>query len=163
MGIDGRQYLEIYGPSESMDALEACGLVLQSENEKLAYIGTRFFGKECKLNRIAFNRIRVSYEFRNEPIYNYLTELLLQHPKCWIKNEYNTEDGDCAIWVARMMNGTPHIKHFEWHELFIEEAMGSEDFSIQTSEPCSHQNIVSEDDEICSPVVSVKKVIKKLK
>ena len=103
MGIDGRQHLELYGPKESMDALEASRLVLETENEEFAYLGTRFFGKEVSIKRLAFNHIGLSYEFRNEPIYEYLTELLVQHPKCWLKNEYHTEDGDCAIWIARMV------------------------------------------------------------
>jgi len=129
MGIDGRQHLEIYGPSESMDALEASRLVLETANEELAYISTRFFGKECHIERVAFNRISLWYEFRNQPIYQYLIELLLQYPKCWIKNEYNTENGDCGIWMARMVDGTPSIQEFTWQELCIEEAMGGEDFS----------------------------------
>jgi len=130
MGIDGTQHLDIYGPAKTMDALEASCLVLETSNEELAYIGKRFFGKQFRIKRHAFNHIGISYEFRNEPIYKYLTELLLQNPTCWIKNEYDTEDGDCAIWIARMVYGKPSIKEVTWHEMSIEDAMRSEDFSI---------------------------------
>jgi len=132
MGIDGIQYLLIYGPSESMDALVTCELVLETNDEDLAYIGKRFFGNEVSIKRHGFNQIEVTYEFRNEPIYNYLTELLIQNPKCWIKNEYNTENGDCGIWIARMVDGTPSVQEFTWQELCIEEVMGGEDFSIHS-------------------------------
>ena len=133
-----------------MDALEASRLVLETENEEFAYLGDRFFGKEVSIKRLAFNHIGLSYEFRNEPIYEYLTELLVQHPKCWLKNEYHTEDGDCAIWIARMVDGNPSVQEFEWQELFIEEALGSQDFSKTTE--TSVQQGLTEDDEICSPV-----------
>jgi len=158
MGIDGRQHLELYGPPESMDALEACGLVLETDSEDLDYIGTRFFGKEVSIKRLGFNHIGLSYEFRNMPIYEYLTELLIQHPKCWIKNEYHTEDGDCAIWIARMVDGKPSVQEFEWQELFLEEAMGSQDFSKTTQ-----SQGLTEEDEICSPVSDevTKKVVQR--
>ena len=161
MGIDGTQHLDIYGPAETMNALEACCLVLETTKEDLAYIGKRFFGKEFRIKRHAFNHISLSYEFRNEPIYEYLTELLVQHPKCWIKNEYHTEDGDCAIWIARMVDGKPSVHEIEWQELYIEEAMDGQDFSKTTE--ASVPQVLAEEDVICSPVSDevTKKVVRR--
>jgi len=130
MGLDGRNTLEVRGPSEMLDEMENRGLLFDTENERLKYIGERFFGTENVYIDNRFDRhLIVSFEFRNLPVYEYLEAFLQKYPKCWMKNTWNTDDGNCGVWIARMRSGKPSIQKFEWIELCDEEVMMGEDFS----------------------------------
>jgi len=130
MGIDGRQYLEIRGPKAVLDTIENTGAALVEGNENIRIISNRFFGPENVEIRHRSDRYLVlSYEFRNRDVYEYLLQLLMTYPKCWIKNDYKTEDGDCGLWTARMRDGAPVIQELTWVELSVEEILHVEDFS----------------------------------
>ena len=130
MGLDGRNTLEVRGPEEMLDEMESKGFLFNTEDEKLKHIGERFFGLQ---NVYVDNRdgrhLVVSYEFRNEPVYSYLEALLQKYPKCWMKNTYCADSGDCGLWVARMSSGKPDIQTCSWIELCDEEVMMGQDFS----------------------------------
>jgi hypothetical protein len=132
MGLDGRNTLEVRGPDEMLDEMESKGFLFDTEDEKLKHIGERFFGLQ---NIYVDNRdgrhLIVSYEFRNVPVYEYLEALLCKYPKCWMKNTYSTDAGDCGLWVARMRLGKPDIQTCSWIELCDEEVMMGFDFSRQ--------------------------------
>jgi len=131
MGIDGRNTLEVRGPDTMLDDLEKKGFVLDTEDETLKRIAERFFGTQNIYVKHKDDRyIVIGYEFRNKPIYNYLTALLERYPKCWLKNTYSTETGDCGLWIGRMCKGKPSIQELQWTELYDEEVMMCEDFSV---------------------------------
>jgi hypothetical protein len=131
MGIDGRNTLEVRGPDEIINDLEKKGFVLDTEDTTLNHIAERFFGSQNIYVKHKDDRyIVIGYEFRNKPVYNYLTALLERYPKCWLKNTYTTETGDCGLWIARMSKEKPIIQELEWIELCDEEVMMGEDFSV---------------------------------
>lgn len=131
MGIDGRNTLEVRGPDEIINDLEEKGFILHTEDTTLKHIADRFFGSQNIYVKHKDDRyIVIGYEFRNKPVYNYLTALLERYPKCWLKNTYTTETGDCGLWIARMSKGKPVIQELEWIELCDEEVMMGEDFSM---------------------------------
>jgi len=127
MGIDGRQTLHIRGPLAMIDEIEASGGVIDG-NEEIMLIADRFFGKNAMIHRSA-RSIVFNYEFRNEPINQYLEALLKRFPKCWMKNEYHTEDGNCGMWIGRFIGNEVKIQVLNWTELTIEEELMEEDFS----------------------------------
>jgi hypothetical protein len=132
MGMDGRQSLEIRGPKESLDELENSAIVIASASADYEYIAKRFFGKEnIRMGIRTHNHLSISYEFRNYPVYEYLLEILRAHPKCWLKNEYYTDEGPCGIWIAYMNCETnvPIIEQLDWEEPCIEAKCFGEDFS----------------------------------
>ena len=128
MGIDGRQVLEIRGASQILDALEQSGIVFEGGDSQIA---ARFFGPHnLHVIHRSPRHLVVSYEFRNLPVYEYLTQLLVAHPTVWIKNDYTTEEGYCGLWIGQMYNGSPSIQELEWTELAQEEQEYREDFSV---------------------------------
>lgn len=128
MGIDGRQHLEIRGCPAILDALEASGIVFAGGDSVIA---ERFFGpNNVTVCHRSTKHLVVSYEFRNEPVYEYLSQLLAAHPTIWLKNEYKTEDGDRGLWVARYIKGSQSIQKLEWFELMAEEIECCDDFSL---------------------------------
>ena len=132
MGLDGRQRLEIRGPKESLDALEDSGLVLEGGCgvEELDYIASRFFGNDL-VNVVGRddNCLVVSYEFRNRPVYQYLSHILRAYPKCWMKNEFSSDGGYCGLWIASMVGENIAVQELEWEEPCIEEKCFGSDFS----------------------------------
>ena len=42
--------------------------------------------------------------------------MLCNSKDCWFKNEYNTEDGDCGMWIGEIWNGGEKIQTMEWME-----------------------------------------------
>jgi hypothetical protein len=129
MGIDGRQTLQIRGPEAIIKEIEECGATLQEGNEEILYIASRFFGKAAKVTHRSDRYIVFSYEYRNYPIHQYFEELLVKYPQCWIKNQYNTDTGQCGMWIGRFRGEEPDIQELQWTELFIEEEFYCEDFS----------------------------------
>ena len=128
MGIDGRQTLQIRGPEPLIKEIEACGATLDG-NEEILYTAGRFFGKAAEVTHRSERYIVFSYEYRNYPITQYLEELLVKYPQCWIKNEYHTETGHCGMWIGRFRGDEPEIQEFSWTELMDEELIMGEDFS----------------------------------
>lgn len=129
MGIDGRQYLEIRGPKEMLDRIEACGAALSEGDEMTLMIAKRFFGPAAEKKHREARHLVLSYEFRNQDVYDYLERLLIAYPQCWMRNDYKTEDGTCGLWIARMRGGVPSVQKLAWQELTIEEIVHAEDFS----------------------------------
>ena len=128
MGIDGRQTLQIRGPEPIIKQIEACRAALHEGNEDILCIAERFFGN-AEITHRAPRYIVFSYEYRNFPINQYLEELLVTYPQCWIKNEFYTETGHCGMWIGRFRGDEPDIQELSWMELMIEEQMMGEDFS----------------------------------
>ena len=132
MGLDGRQRLEIRGPKESLDELEDSGIVLESGCgvEELDYIASRFFGNDLvSVVGRDDNCLVVSYEFRNRPVYQYLSHILRAYPKCWMKNEFNSDGGYCGLWIAHMAGNDISVQEVEWEEPCLEEKCLGSDFS----------------------------------
>jgi hypothetical protein len=131
MGIDGRNTIFIRGSKDILDCLEATGLALETSDPELREISDAFFGsKNIKVLHRAPKYLVADYYFRNEPVYQYLTELLKENPTCWIKNTYSTDAGNCGLWIGRMgPDGVPSVQDLEWGELCEEEIAFETDFS----------------------------------
>lgn len=127
MGIDGRQTLQIRGPEPIIKEIEACGAAIEG-NQEILHIAERFFGN-AEVTHRSERYIVFSYEYRNYPITEYLEELLVKYPQCWIKNEFHTETGHCGMWIGRFRGDEPDIQEFSWTELMDEELLMGEDFS----------------------------------
>jgi len=127
MGIDGTQYLEIRGAQYILDDLEKSGIVFEGGDPQIA---AGCFGSVAEITHRSRRRLVVRYIFRNQPVYEYLTQLLTAYPTIWIKNNYITENGDCGLWIGRTVDGHPSIQDLVWKELMIEE-LQLENFSIQ--------------------------------
>jgi hypothetical protein len=121
MGIDGSNYLQVRGPELDIASLAASLLVIENPDSVCKWgqsIVTNLLGpKNVKIAHRSPNYITFNYPFRNGPIYDYLKQLLIEHPKCWFKNEYITEDGNAGLWIARMGPTEPSIQELEWSEL----------------------------------------------
>lgn len=129
MGIDGGQTLEIRGPEAIIKEIEECGAALSEGNEEILYIASRFFGKAAEVKHRSERCIVFSYEFRNFPINEYLVELLVTYPQCWMKNKFRTEIGHCGMWIGRFRGDEPDIQELSWRELDNDEYFMVEDFS----------------------------------
>ena len=125
MGIDGIQRIYIRGPAQNLDELQARGLRMDDPaNPEAEYVGTHqyFFGPDnVDVGHREPNYLACSMIFRNDTIYEQMEMLLNKYPKCWFKNEYETETGNCGMWIGRYRNGKPEIQTLEWKELAIEE------------------------------------------
>jgi hypothetical protein len=128
MGIDGWQTLHIRGHESVIKQIEASGAALAEGSEDILYIANRFFGK-AEVTHRSEKYIVFSYEYRNFPIHEYLEELLITYPTCWIKNTYRTEEGNCGMWIGRFIGEEPDIQELKWRELNDDEELLGEDFS----------------------------------
>jgi hypothetical protein len=136
MGIDGNQYITIRGSKRILDELEQTHLQLNNLTGLRAQIAEAFFGPTnidipCRDKHMLVCKTH----FRNQPIQEYMVELLKTHSTCWIKYEYSTEDGHKGIWIGRMNRekGEPVITERYWEELSWDEIANLEDFSISTT------------------------------
>ena len=132
MGIDGRNKLCIRGSQEILDRLETCGFTLETADPELREISEVFFGPtQVDILHRASRYLIIGYNFRNQPVHQYLAALLTANPTCWIKNTYTTDAGNCGLWIGRMgPNGVPVIQELEWEELCEEEIAFETDFSL---------------------------------
>ena len=130
MGIDGINILFIRGNEHLLDELELLGLSIKGINNECDEIADRFFGNNIiSIRRITDQQLKVSYNFRNMPVYQYLEKLLQKYPTCWFKNTFYTEDGLCGLWIGRFNNNNINIQTLEWRELTNEEQCFVTDFS----------------------------------
>lgn len=133
MGIDGSQTLTIRGPKADLDELESSGLLFEVKEghpEWFATVQENFFGTQnIKVLHRSDRMLVVRIEFRNQPMNEYLEVLMNLHPKCWMKNSFDTETGWCGFWIARFVGGKLEIQTHEWEELCWEEMCDCEDFS----------------------------------
>lgn len=130
MGIDGSNTLLIRGSEDILNGMEISGLIIDGVNNEIDEIAARFFGhSNIRFRRITPNLLKVSYEFRNMPVYQYLEQLLYKYPMCWFKNTFYTENGDCGLWIGRYLNNNTDIQIHEWKELSHEEIYFETDFS----------------------------------
>ena len=127
MGVDGTQVLQIRGPADVLDRLEATHLMLKGD-ETITMIANRFF-VQAELSRKDTKFLVVTYEYRNMPVYEYLEALLHEYPQCWMKNEFSTDQGICGVWIGRMVGGKPALQEQAWAELGYDEIIYGEDFS----------------------------------
>lgn len=127
MGVDGTNTLYIRGSKEILDEIEQTGAAIDTS----AIVAKRFFGTN---NVTVVHReprfLILRYEFRNEPVYEYLKELLAKYPTCWMKNLYDTEIGACGLWIGRFCGKEMSIQELKWTELCDEEQSCLTDFSI---------------------------------
>jgi hypothetical protein len=128
MGVDGTNTLTIRGPSADLDILESSYLVLPNADSVCKHGQSIVRNLLGGLNvEIIYRKpycLKLCYPYRNETIYEYLKQLLKAHPKCWMKNEFITEYGNCGIWIASMVKNEPAIQEIEWSELSIEDCEG---------------------------------------
>ena len=51
------------------------------------------------------------------PPFNWLSELIDKYPRCWIKNEWNEEDGMTGVWIGFVNNDNEKtVKQMSWRE-----------------------------------------------
>lgn len=121
MGIDGSNHLQVRGPELDIASLAASLLVIEDPDSVCKWgqsIVNNLLGpKNVKISHRSENYITFNYPFRNSPIHDYLKQLVIQHPKCWFKNEYITEDGNAGVWIGRMGPTGPITQEVEWDEL----------------------------------------------
>ena len=121
MGVDGSNHLQVRGPELDIASLAASLLVIEDPDSVCKWgqsIVNNLLGpKNVKIAHRSENYITFSYPFRNGPIYDYLKQLVISHPKCWFKNEYITEDGNAGVWIGRMGPKGPTTQEVEWFEL----------------------------------------------
>jgi hypothetical protein len=130
MGVDGNNILVILGPSKTLDIIENGGIILTDEevdnDSDLICLKKNYFNDKRKIVREeprlkmngkkTSNSLKISFYFRNIPPDDYLKLLLNKYKDCWFKNKYNTEDGDCGLWIGEMRNGIEKIQTMEWME-----------------------------------------------
>lgn len=130
MGNDGQNMLEVRGKPEDLveirDILASyASCEHETDNAEPTY-KILFRDAICRFKKS--NHLIVIYEFRNEPCYEFLTELLHKYPKCWMKNTFDSEEGLCGVWIAQIKNGELEIQSHTWTELCIE---GCEFYGLQ--------------------------------
>lgn len=129
MGLDGENTLKILGPRIIIDTIENSNLLFSTGGIELKEIADLFFGEELiKMDRLAPSCLIVRYRFRNQPVYQYLRELMKLYPQCWMKNKFFTDQGICGLWVARTRNGQLSEQSFTWEQPCIEELCVSDDY-----------------------------------
>ena len=131
MGVDGENILHIRGPSEDLDKMEAVRLFYTFPSGELQRIAIRFFGSELlKMQRHTENYLVITYTYRNLPVYLYLSAVLRLYPKCYMKNEFCTDQGIAGVWLCRFVNGSLSEQECAWTEPSLEELAFSTDFSL---------------------------------
>jgi len=144
MGIDGKNYITIFGPSIVIDDIENGGLILNDDELNDTKIN------DTKINDNELNDLKYLMEYMNNvdtnmvvkrgPIFrnmsgkktsnnltiiirgksdvnHYLNILIKKYPQCYFKNEYSTDEGYCSLWIS--YNG--NIKHIEWNDICQDE------------------------------------------
>jgi len=130
MGIDGRNTLHVRGSKDILDELTASGFVPKNCDTEMTEIAERFFGtKQIDILHRDPHYLVLDYEFRNEPVYQYLEALLRQYPTCWFKNTYKNDDGSCGLWIGRFRGSELDVQVLEWMELCDEEIVHETNFS----------------------------------
>lgn len=120
MGNDGQNVLEVRGKPE--DLVEIHNLLsLYASCEETAEPTCKILFKNAVYKFNKPNQLIGIYDFRNEPCYDFLTELLHKYPKCWMKNTFDSEEGLCGVWIAQIKNGELETQSHTWTELCIEE------------------------------------------
>ena len=128
MGLDGENTLKILGPRNVIDTIENSNLLFSTGDLEIQKVADLFFGDELlKMDRIGPACLVVRYRFRNQPVYQYLRELMKLYPQCWMKNKFFTDQGISGLWVARTKNGELWEQSFHWEQPSIEEFCASED------------------------------------
>jgi hypothetical protein len=130
MGVDGENILHIRGPSDDLDKMEAVRLFYTFPSGELQQIAVRFFGSELlKVQRHTENYLVITYTYRNLPVYQYLSAVISLYPKCYMKNEFCTDQGIAGVWLARFVKGALEEQEVAWIEPSLEELAFSTDFS----------------------------------
>ena len=55
------------------------------------------------------------------PDFQWLESLLTKYPSCWVKDEWNVEDGQAGVWLGTAREGKKEIRQFLWEDMSIEE------------------------------------------
>tara|TARA_B100000767_G_scaffold48942_1_gene43891 strand:+ start:4111 stop:4524 length:414 start_codon:yes stop_codon:yes gene_type:complete len=120
MDIDGVNYLTIVGDINILNIIEKNGIILSNEEVNndtiLIYLKENYFGNNCKIERTTKSCLKITFDFRNIPPNSYFDLLLQKYKKCWFKNEYVTEDGNCGIWIGEYINREKNIQIRKWIE-----------------------------------------------
>jgi hypothetical protein len=73
-------------------------------------LNEHYFDDNDRINRVHERKLVISYDYRNSPIYHYILLQLVKHPKCCIRNFYETENGDWEVTFMRFnAKGEIHI------------------------------------------------------
>jgi hypothetical protein len=136
MGNDGRNKLEIRGDPAILKILANTFLRLRLDDVEhdptLVFLAENYFGQgnlSVYNYKEGSNYLCVGYAFRNSPMYDYLKLILKKYPQLWMKNEYDSEEGYCGIWVARYIGKELDIQEVNWIEPCIEVLYQETDFS----------------------------------
>ena len=122
MGNDGINTLHIRGAPNILFQImntSACIPVKDGEPDYFPMLREEYFAK-ARIRQHKPNYLTLTYNFRNEPCYDYLSELLQVYPACWMKNEFHSEEGLCGVWIGQMENNVPKIQEHSWRELSYE-------------------------------------------
>jgi hypothetical protein len=122
MGNDGEAILHIRGSPDELTEISNTRAAVTTEDEPVYFQTLRedYFAK-AKYNRCAPNYLTIRYPFRNQPCIDYLTTLLTNYPSCWMKNEFDSEEGLCGVWIAQIKDGRIQSQEHTWMELCMEE------------------------------------------
>lgn len=129
MGIDGHNTLQIRGPPADLDKIDQTkcwifdisGTADCSGNVEFMMLHEEYF-KVGMFERATKNYMIIFYDFRNEPPHEYIEALLKMYPRCWMKNSYRTEDGNCGFMLAHYNEGILAKQEHEWYEMGDEES-----------------------------------------
>lgn len=125
MGIDGTNVLRILGSSKILDTITALKASVPTRAGEPIYYDTlrnEYFAK-ATYKRNAPNCLEIVYDFRTKVCEEYLTDLLKTYPTCWMKNEYNADDGSHGVWIASIQDNEVVTQKHEWTELSWEEVI----------------------------------------
>ena len=139
MGIDGKNYITIFGPSIVIDDIEHGGLILSDDElndnkinndelndikylmEYMNNVDTNMVVKRGPIlpnmsGKKTSNNLTISIRGKSD-VNHYLKILIKKYPQCYFKNEYSTDEGYCSLWIS--YNGD--IKHIEWNDICQDE------------------------------------------
>jgi hypothetical protein len=122
MGNDGETILHIRGSPAELNTIQDTNAAVEIDNEPTHFkiLRTDYFAN-ATFGRRAPNYLTIRYPFRNQPCIDYLIELLKAYPSCWMKNEFDSEEGLCGIWIGQIKNNEVQTQEHTWTELCMEE------------------------------------------
>jgi hypothetical protein len=136
MGNDGKNTLQIRGDPAILKILADSFLQLPlydvEHDPTMVFLAEHYFGQgNCSIYdyKEGSKYLCACYSFRNEPMYDYLKLILKKYPQLWMKNEYDSEEGYCGLWIARYFGPELQIQEFEWSEPCFEVKYYETDYS----------------------------------
>lgn len=84
-------------------------------------IDIEFESKEIEIIKKKLCGIYLKIGSSMHPDYEWLENLVVKYPSCWISNEWIKEGGYAGIWNGFMNKNKPEIQYFEWNDLCTEK------------------------------------------